>query len=136
MLKYLNLKRDTYRCMSLIKERDNQYYKIALKQVKLKRNLNLDCQSNLHLKTNGALLCEITFNFIQLKSKRTIIMRSNGFFWCKLVWSLSLIILYWDGFNKRKTFILNKIKIKLTSLGLCRIIIFIDEVLNVLNDVW
>lgn len=80
MLKYLNLKRDTYRCMSLIKERDKQYYKIALKQVKLKRNLNLDCRSNLHLKTNGALLCEITFNFIQLKSKRTIIMRSNGFF--------------------------------------------------------
>lgn len=64
---------------------DKQYYKIALKQVKLKRNLNLDCRSNLHLKTNGALLCEITFNFIQLKSKRTIIMRSNGFFLCKLV---------------------------------------------------
>lgn len=62
-------------------------------------------------------------------------MRFNGFCLCKFVWSFLLIILYWDGFNKRKIFILNKIKIKLILLGLCRIIIFIDEVFNVFNDV-
>lgn len=40
------------------------------------------------------------------------------------------------GWVKRESFILNKIKIKLILLGLCRIIIFIDEVFNVFNDVW
>lgn len=38
--------------MSYIKKRAKQYYTIVSKRVRLKKNLNLDCQSHLHLKTN------------------------------------------------------------------------------------
>lgn len=63
--------------MSYIKKRAKQYYTIVSKRVRLKKKFEFRLSKSFTPKNKCALLCEITFNFIQLKSKRTINMKSN-----------------------------------------------------------
>lgn len=60
--------------MSYIKKRAKQYYTIVSKA---KKKFEFRLSKSFTPKNKCALLCEITFNFIQLKSKRTINMKSN-----------------------------------------------------------